>query len=63
MGFKANPYDICVFNKWNEKEEDVTTITVHVDDLKISSKSENNISKVINDLEVIYKKVNACRDK
>jgi hypothetical protein len=38
MGFKQNRYDPCVYNK--ETTEGTVTIRVHVDDLKISSKSK-----------------------
>ncbi len=40
-GFIPNPYDSCVFNKLKPNGEQVTVV-IHVDDLFIKSKSEDN---------------------
>ena len=41
-GFIPNPYDSCVFNKHEPNDEQVTSVVIHVDDLLITSKSEDN---------------------
>ncbi len=40
-GFIPNPYDSCVFNKHGPNGEQVTVV-MYVDDLCITSKSEDN---------------------
>jgi len=55
MGFKQNRYDPCVYNK--ETTEGTVTIRVHVDDLKISSKSKEQISKAIMKLKGVYREI------
>eukprot|EP00981_Chlorochromonas_danica_P015263 scaffold11416_cov422-Ochromonas_danica.AAC.1 len=61
MGFEPNPYDICVFNKMINGKQ--CTLTVHVDDLKISSQSREAIQEVINDLKKTYKNVSINEGK
>jgi hypothetical protein len=55
MGFTKNGYDPCVYNK--ETDEGMVTIRIHVDDLKISSKSERELLKVIDNLKEIYQEI------
>jgi hypothetical protein len=59
--FVANPYDQCVFNK--EMENMQVTITLHVDELMISSVSEAAIESVLQGLIRDFKKINTNRGK
>ena len=42
MGFAINPQDICVFNR-TEADGSQTTLTLHVDDLFVTAKTETHI--------------------
>jgi len=55
LGFTQNGYDPCVYNK--KTDEGVVTIRTHVDDLKLSSKSEKELLKVIDNLREIYQEI------
>jgi hypothetical protein len=55
MNFVQNQYDPCVYNKWDVEKN--VTIRVHVDDLKISSKSKDRIDEVIDALRSIYDEI------
>ena len=48
LGFEPNPYDNCVMNKQIDGSQ--CTIMFHVDDLKISHKSEDVVTMIINAL-------------
>eukprot|EP00975_Prorocentrum_lima_P064990 12900728-Prorocentrum_lima.AAC.1 len=61
MGFAANPYDICVFNKVIKGKQ--CTLTIHVDDVKISSQNRDAVDEVIEGLKSKYKKVNISEGK
>ena len=61
MGFVINPYDPWVANKIVNGDQ--MTITWHVDDLKISHKSEWEISKIIKWLAKIYGDIKVKRGK
>ena len=52
MGFKQNRYDPCIYNK--ETAEGTVMIRVHVDDLKISSKSKEQLDMTITKLKEVY---------
>jgi hypothetical protein len=52
MGFKQNRYDRCVYNK--ETTEGTVMIRVHVDDLKISSKSKEQLDMTITKIKEVY---------
>ena len=52
MGFMVNPYDPCVANKMVKGSQ--MTVTWHVDDLKISHKKEDEVTKFILGLAKIY---------
>jgi hypothetical protein len=52
MGFKQNRYDLCVYNK--ETAEGTVTIRVHVDNLKISYKSKDQLYMTIMKLKEVY---------
>ena len=51
-GLKINLYDPCVPNKIVEEEN--MTVVFHVNDLKVSQKSDKDITKVIEYLDGIY---------
>jgi hypothetical protein len=55
-GYVRNPYDICVFNKQVYGVQ--STVTVHVDDLKISCKDSRGVEDLISHLKRVYKKLN-----
>lgn len=52
LGYSANPYDECVFTKMVDNQQ--TTLTIHVDDLKISSRDKRHIDTLLTDLKTIY---------
>ena len=52
MGFEVNPYDPCVANKVINGSQ--MTVTWHVDDLKISHKESDEVTKFINELGKRY---------
>ena len=51
-GFKPNPYDPCVVNK--EVNGSQFTITLHVDDRKLSHKDPEEETKMIDHLRSLY---------
>ncbi len=55
-GYAKNPYDICVFNK--DVNGVQSTVTIHVDDLKISCTDRRGISDLISELKRVYRKIN-----
>jgi hypothetical protein len=55
-GFTQNPYDLCTFNKIGASGEQIT-VTVHVDDLMITSVSQTDIDAFIEYLRRIYKEL------
>ena len=61
MGFKSNPDDLCVMNKDVDGEQ--FTIVLHVDDLKLSFAREDEINKLLGDLEEEYGKLDIQRGK
>jgi hypothetical protein len=56
MNFLQNKYDPCVYNRKNE-DRAVTTIKTHVDDLKVSSKSSEQLQKVVKELKDLYQEI------
>jgi hypothetical protein len=56
LGYIVNPYDNCVFNKYDDNGNQCT-IVVYVDDLIITSVSNKLIDELIEHLMKIYKKV------
>jgi len=61
MGFKQNRYDRCVYNK--ETTEGTVMIRVHVDDLKISSKSKAQLDMTITKLKEVYGEITVRHGK
>ena len=55
LGFNQNQYDLCVVNQ--EIDGSTRTITWHVDDLKISHRSEAVVNDIIEALEKEYSKM------
>jgi hypothetical protein len=56
VGFKANDYDLCVFNKVMNSSQ--VTITLHVDDLMISCVDKTCVDAVLEDLRREYSRIN-----
>ena len=52
MGFKINPYDLCVANKTVNGTQ--MTVTWHVNDLKFSHKDPAEVSKFLLAMAKIY---------
>ena len=61
MGFVANPYDRCVFNKTIDGLQ--CTIVIYVDDLKISCVSSVVVDNVIKELQQYFTKLTIKRGK
>lgn len=55
MGFIRNNYDPCTYNK--KMVDGYVRVRTHVDDLKILSKSEEQLLTVIKDLQKIYQEM------
>jgi hypothetical protein len=56
MNFLRNKYDPCVYNRENE-DGTVTTIKTHVDDLKVLSKSSEQLQNIVKELKDIYQEI------
>ena len=63
FGFVPNPYDPCVLNKIVNERGDQCTITIHVDDLKVSCKDEAFLDQFVMDLMGKYGRMNVHREK
>jgi len=61
IGFKLNPYDLCIANKLVEGKQ--CTIAWHVDDMKISHVNRDVVTDVINLLELEFGKMSVTRGK
>ena len=61
MGFVRNRYDPCVYNKCTEQRQ--VTIRTHVDDLKISSRTEDQLNMTIDELRSIYQQITVHEEK
>jgi hypothetical protein len=59
IGFIANPYDPCTFNMMKDGVQ--ITVAFHVDDLLITSTSEDNINFTINQLKSKFSAVSETR--
>jgi hypothetical protein len=55
-GFEVNPYDSCVYNKLGASGEQIT-IAVHVDDLVVSSRRQDDIDSLELHLRGTYKEI------
>jgi hypothetical protein len=55
-GFTANPYDLCVFNKTTE-DGDQITVVVHVDDLLVTSPTEQTQARFHSMLKKTYPEI------
>ena len=62
LGYKANAYDMCVFNR-TEHNNKQTTLIIHVDDMMISCCDEKHIDKVIDEIETLYPGLTKHRGK
>ena len=60
LGYKRNPYDICVFNSTNEQGTQCTA-AVHVDDLLITSADEGMITSLTVGLKTRYGEITETR--
>ena len=52
MGFQTNEFDECTFNKMINGYQ--CTIHVHVDDLKLSHVQQDELNKIINELNEVF---------
>lgn len=62
MGFQRNSFDPCVYNRKDEQGE-IITIRTHVDDLKVSFKSREQLDAVASELKQIYKYITVTTDQ
>ena len=62
LGFTANSYDMCVFNRI-EKNTKQTTLIIHVDNMMITTCDETHIDTVINEIENLYPGLTKYRGK
>lgn len=53
LGYKSNAYDICVFNRL-EADGTQSTITLHVDDMKVTATTEEHLDGIVAELRGIY---------
>ena len=62
MGYKVNKQDMCVLNR---KEEDgsQSTLCIHVDDMMITAKSEDQVDKIIAQIGAIYDNLSVHRGR
>jgi hypothetical protein len=61
LGFKANEYDPCVFNRGSLPEQ--TTVVVYVDDIFISALTESDIDNLLSELNAKYPNLSVKRGK
>ncbi|CAN0030781.1 unnamed protein product, partial [Sphacelaria rigidula] len=61
LSFKANAYEPCVLNTIMDGEQ--VTVSLHVDDLFVSSVSEKNVMKVVEFLQAKFEKITVHRGK
>ncbi len=61
QGFKINPYDPCVANKWTRGGQ--LTVTWHVDDLKVSHRDTRCVTETIQWLSSLYGDLKEQRGK
>ena len=52
IGFRLNPYDLCIANKFVDKNQ--MTVCWHIDDLKVSHIDPEEITKFGNWLSTTY---------
>jgi hypothetical protein len=60
FGFVKNVYDPCVFNKIMYEKQ--CTVTIHVDDLKISCVDSRGVDDVLNELKCVYGNINVHKE-
>ena len=61
LGFKANVYELCVLNAMMNDVQ--VTITLHVDDLLVSSVSEKNVKIVVEFMQSKFEKISVHTGK
>lgn len=59
IGFVGNAYDPCIMNKVVNGTQ--VTVTIYVDDVKISSKDSNLVTEVLKELTKVYKTLSVKR--
>ena len=62
FGFIPNPYEPCIFNKLSDDGKQVT-ITIYVDDVKISCTDPSVVDNVLDFLKKVYKTISIQRGK
>jgi len=64
LGLIQNLYEPCVFKKLSDdKKYIILTVTIHVDDLKISGKNQEDVDWLVNSLRNKYGKLNCHTEK
>ena len=62
IGYVKNPVDMCVFNR-NEQDGTQSTLVLHVDDCLITASTEDHLSKIIEEIEKMYPKLEKFRGR
>ena len=62
LNYKVNEEDICVFNRI-EYDGSQSTMIIHVDDIMLTAKSEENITGILNELQKLYPKLEIERGR
>ena len=62
LGYTANAYDMCVFNR-TENNKSQTTLIIHVDDMMISCCNDKHVDMVIYEIEKLYPGLSKHRGK
>ncbi len=62
LGYTANAYDMCVFNR-TENNKSQTTLIIHVDDMMISCCDDKYVDMVIYEIEKLYPGLTKHRGK
>ena len=62
IGYIKNPQDMCVFNRI-ESDGSQSTLVIHVDDMKITAKTESHLDTIINEVQLKYPKLEVHRGR
>ena len=62
LGYTANAYDMCVFNR-TENNKSQTALIIHIDDIMISCCNDKYVDMVIYEVEKLYPRLTNHREK
>jgi len=61
LGFKVNPYERCVLNRFGPQGR--ITVLVHVDDAFVTAPSEQHIDRLVTEIQKLYPQLTVHRGK